>query len=60
MTYITITNNITGQQFDFRVVVVNRVQFYNRLNSIMSQLAVIENVHPANLSHTITETAIAA
>ena len=60
MTYITLTNNITGQNFYFLVEVVNYTQLYARLGVLMEQLAAIENVSPANISHIITETALAA
>lgn len=60
MTTITITNNITGQRFHFYVEVVNHTQMYNRLRVLMAQLAVIENVNPANLSHTINSPLLAA
>lgn len=60
MTYLTLTNNITGQQFFFTVQVINWTQFYSRLGVLMFQLSVIENVSPENITHTITETALAA
>ena len=60
MTTITITNNLTGQVFYFYVEVINQTQLYARLRVLMAQLAVIENVNPANLSHTITSPLIAA
>ena len=57
---LTLTNAMTGQQFYFTVQVFSWTQFYNRLSVLMEQLAVIEQVSPSNISHLITNAAIAA
>lgn len=54
---VELKNNITGQSFSYTVQVVNWTQFYNRLSVLMTQLAIIENVAPENISHTITNKA---
>lgn len=51
---VELKNNITGQSFYYDVQVVNWTQFYNRLSVLMLQLSIIEQVSPANISHTIT------
>lgn len=60
MTYITITNNLTGQEFHYYVEVVNYTQMYSRLRVIMRQLAIIEHINPANLSYNIESPLLAA
>ncbi len=60
MTEITLTNNITGQEFYFSVVVVNYTQFYSRLSVLMAQLAIIEGVSPWNISHAVSGLELAA
>ena len=57
---VDLTNTITGQAYSYQVQVCNNTQFYNRLGVIMEQLAVIEDVSPANISHNITAVLIAA
>ena len=57
---LELTNNITFQTFTYQVQVVNWTQFYNRLGVLMTQLAIIEQVNPNNITHTITENRIAA
>lgn len=60
MTTITITNNITGQQFFFYVEVVNMTQLYARVRVLMTQISIIENINENNVSHTITSPLLAA
>jgi len=57
---VELINNITGQSYSYQVQVNNWTQFYNRLGVIMEQLAVIEGVSPANISHNITAVLLAA
>ena len=57
---VELSNNMTGQQYTYQVQVNNWTQFWNRLSVIMEQLAIIEHVAPANISHTITERRLAA
>ena len=54
---LELTNNITGQVFNFNLEVSNWTQYYNRVSVIMFQLSIIENVNPKNISHIITEQA---
>lgn len=54
---LELTNNITGQVFNFNLEVSNWTQYYNRVSVIMFQLSIIENVNPENISHIITEQA---
>ena len=54
---LELTNNITGQDFSFKLEVSNWTQYYNRVSVIMYQLSIIENVNPENISHIITEKA---
>ena len=57
---VQLTNTITGQSYGYQVQVNNNVQFYSRLNVLMEQLAMIEDVSPANISHNITAVLLAA
>jgi hypothetical protein len=57
---LTLTNTITGQEFNYSVQVNSWPHFYYRLSLIMEQLAIIENVNPNNITHIITGTALAA
>ena len=57
---VDLTNTMTGQLYSYQVQVNNLTQFYNRLGVLMEQLAVIEDVSPANISHNITAVLLAA
>lgn len=55
---LELTNTMTGQQYFYNIQISNWTQFYSRLGVLMGQLAVIEDVSPANISHTITNQAV--
>ena len=57
---VDLTNTMTGQLYSYQVQVNNLTQFYNRLGVLMEQLAIIEDVSPANISHNITAVLLAA
>lgn len=48
---ITLTNNLTGQEFTYYVVVSNKTQLYSRIRVLMIQLSNIEQVDLNNISH---------
>lgn len=50
MTHFTLTNNLTGQVFDFYIDYINNIHFYYRVSVIMEQIAVIEDIDPANIT----------
>ena len=55
---VELKENMTGQACYYDVQVVNWTQFYDRLSVLMLQLSIIEQVAPANISHTITNKAV--
>ena len=52
---VELTNNISGFTYTYTVQVNNWTQFYSRLNTLMLQLSIVENVAAANISHVITD-----
>jgi len=57
---VDLTNTMTGVTFSYSVQVNNYTQFYARLNTIMTQLAIIEDVNPSNIVSRITSNKLAA
>ena len=55
ITHIQLTNSITGQVFDFYIDHTTNTQLYYRVKVLMTQIAIIEDIDPQNVSFNIPQ-----